>query len=228
MVVNHSIDPLDRVPISEVRSMVASTKGSVNGPSAHEPFDQLMDQTPGCLRDLRGSGGGRCAWMVVPTGRRWRRSGNSVPSCRRVCRRFGASVSTFRRTVAARAKVAALARGLFEIQLIPVSVPDLSHILEGREAAQSFRKTVDLAQQHAERLFDPTRLFAQREPTCKSDYGKKTDFKIRLPRKAKWKALGGDKLRIIKSCVRIEAGCCLRYPVKSRESCRSINRCLFI
>ena len=45
MVVNHPIDPLDRVPISEVRSMVASTKGSVNGPSAHEPFDQLMDQT---------------------------------------------------------------------------------------------------------------------------------------------------------------------------------------
>jgi hypothetical protein len=28
MVVNHSIDPLDRVPISEMRSMVASTKGS--------------------------------------------------------------------------------------------------------------------------------------------------------------------------------------------------------
>ena len=46
MVVNHSIDPLDRVPISEVRSMVASTKGSVNGPSAREPFDQLMDRTP--------------------------------------------------------------------------------------------------------------------------------------------------------------------------------------
>jgi hypothetical protein len=51
MVVNHSIDPLDRVPISEMRLMVASTKGSVNGPSAREPFDQLMDQTPaaGCV-----------------------------------------------------------------------------------------------------------------------------------------------------------------------------------
>jgi hypothetical protein len=68
--------------------------------------------------------------------------------------------------------------------LIPVSIPDLLHILEGREAAQSFRKTVDLAQQHAERLSDPMRLFAQREPTCKSDYGKKSDLKIRLPRKA--------------------------------------------
>lgn len=45
--------------------------------------------------------------MVVPTGRRWRRSGNSVPPWRRVCRRFGASVSTFVGRVAARAKVAA-------------------------------------------------------------------------------------------------------------------------
>jgi hypothetical protein len=45
--------------------------------------------------------------MVVPTGRRWRRSGNSVPPWRRVCRRFGASVPTFRRTGCSRAKVAA-------------------------------------------------------------------------------------------------------------------------
>jgi epsilon-lactone hydrolase len=79
MVVNHSINPLDRVTMAEMRSMVASTKGSVTGPSAREPFDELMER------------------MVVPTGRRWRRSGNSVPPWRRVCRRFGASVSTFRR-----------------------------------------------------------------------------------------------------------------------------------
>jgi len=88
----------------------------------------------------------------------------------------------------------------------PGSVPDFSHILEGREGAQSFRKTVDLAQQHAERLFDPTCLFAQREPTCKSDYGKKCDLKIRLPRKAKRKAVGREKLRMIKSCARIKDG----------------------
>jgi hypothetical protein len=46
MVVNHSIDPLDRVTMAEMRSMVASTKGSVTGPSAREPFDELMEQTP--------------------------------------------------------------------------------------------------------------------------------------------------------------------------------------
>jgi len=59
------IDPLDRVPISEMRSMVASTKGNVNGPSAREPFDQLMDQTQAAgLRDLRGSG----RWAVCMDG----------------------------------------------------------------------------------------------------------------------------------------------------------------
>ena len=37
MVVNHSIDPLDRVTMAEMRSMVASTKGSVTGrrPASH-------------------------------------------------------------------------------------------------------------------------------------------------------------------------------------------------
>jgi hypothetical protein len=38
MVVNHSIDPLDRLTMAEMRSMVASTKGSVIGPSARRPF----------------------------------------------------------------------------------------------------------------------------------------------------------------------------------------------
>ena len=99
MVVNHSIDPLDRVTMAEIRSMVASTKGSVTGPSAREPFDELMEQSPAadsvtCEKAEVGGVHG----MVVPTGRRWRRIGNSLPSWRRVCRRFGASVSTFRRT----------------------------------------------------------------------------------------------------------------------------------
>jgi hypothetical protein len=35
--------------------------------------------------------------------------------------------------------------------MIPLSILDLSPILEGSDAAQSFRNTVDLAQ-HAERL----------------------------------------------------------------------------
>jgi hypothetical protein len=46
MVVNHPIDPRDRVTMSEMRSMVIGTKGSVTGPSAREPFDQLIEQTP--------------------------------------------------------------------------------------------------------------------------------------------------------------------------------------
>ena len=68
MVVNQSIDPLDRVPISEMRSMVASTKGSVNGPSAREPFDQLMDQTPaaGCVTYEEAEVSGVHGWWCRP------------------------------------------------------------------------------------------------------------------------------------------------------------------
>ena len=48
--------------------MVASTKGSVIGPSAREPFDQLMDQTPaaGCVTYEEAEVGGLHGWWCRP------------------------------------------------------------------------------------------------------------------------------------------------------------------
>jgi epsilon-lactone hydrolase len=37
---------LDRITMAEMRSMVESTKGTVTGVSAREPFDELMERTP--------------------------------------------------------------------------------------------------------------------------------------------------------------------------------------
>ena len=44
--IHHPIHLLDRVAMMALRLMVASMKGSVNGPSAREPFDELMEKTP--------------------------------------------------------------------------------------------------------------------------------------------------------------------------------------
>lgn len=64
MVVNHSIDPFDRLTMAEMRSMVASTKGSVTRQSARQPFDELMDQTPAadCVTYEKAEAGGVHGW----------------------------------------------------------------------------------------------------------------------------------------------------------------------
>jgi monoterpene epsilon-lactone hydrolase len=42
----HPLDPQDAITMGKLRPMLASTKGSVTGPSARAPFDELMEQTP--------------------------------------------------------------------------------------------------------------------------------------------------------------------------------------
>ena len=44
--IHHPIHLLDRVAMAAMRLMIASMKGSVTGPSAREPFDELMEKTP--------------------------------------------------------------------------------------------------------------------------------------------------------------------------------------
>lgn len=46
MIRHHPLHPLDRSAMAEMRSMVESTKGTVTGVSAREPFDDLMERTP--------------------------------------------------------------------------------------------------------------------------------------------------------------------------------------
>jgi epsilon-lactone hydrolase len=46
MITKHSLDPQDAITMAKLRPMLASTKGSVTGPSARAPFVELMEQTP--------------------------------------------------------------------------------------------------------------------------------------------------------------------------------------
>ena len=45
MITKHSLDPQDAITMAKLRPMLASTKGSVTGPSARAPLDELMEQT---------------------------------------------------------------------------------------------------------------------------------------------------------------------------------------
>ena len=46
MLTKHLLDPQDAITMAKLRPMLASTKGTVTGPSARAPFDELMEQTP--------------------------------------------------------------------------------------------------------------------------------------------------------------------------------------
>jgi hypothetical protein len=52
--------------MSEMRSMVASMKGSVSGPSPRKPFDELMEKTPPAddVTCEKGSLGGTPGWRA--------------------------------------------------------------------------------------------------------------------------------------------------------------------
>jgi acetyl esterase/lipase len=54
--------------MAEMRLMVASMKGSVTGPSAREPFDELMEKTPAvdCVTYERADLGGVPGWWCRP------------------------------------------------------------------------------------------------------------------------------------------------------------------
>jgi acetyl esterase/lipase len=60
MITKHSLDPQDAITMAKLRPILASTKGSVTGPSARPPFDELMEQTPpadGVTYEKAGVGG---------------------------------------------------------------------------------------------------------------------------------------------------------------------------
>jgi hypothetical protein len=62
MITKHYQDPQDRVAMAKVRSNVASTKGSVTGPSSREPFVELMVQTPAGVTYEKGNVGRVPGW----------------------------------------------------------------------------------------------------------------------------------------------------------------------
>jgi epsilon-lactone hydrolase len=45
MITDHPLNSLDRITMAQMRSMVESTKGTLTGVSAREPFDELMERT---------------------------------------------------------------------------------------------------------------------------------------------------------------------------------------
>jgi len=72
MITKHSLDPQDAITMAKLRPMLASTKGSVTGPSARAPFDELMEQTPPAdgvtyeKTDVGGVPGWRCRPNSAP------------------------------------------------------------------------------------------------------------------------------------------------------------------
>lgn len=109
MIVNHPIDPLDRVAMAKMRTMIAPMKGSITGPSARDLFDELMESTPAVdgVRYEKAAVGGVAGW--------WCRPGQAaVPDAAILYLHGGAYVAGSARAyqhfvgqVAARAKVAA-------------------------------------------------------------------------------------------------------------------------
>jgi epsilon-lactone hydrolase len=68
MIMNHPIHVLDRVTMAAMRLMVASMKGSITGPSAREPFDELMEKTPTAdgVTYEEAEAGGVAGWWCRP------------------------------------------------------------------------------------------------------------------------------------------------------------------
>jgi len=66
--IHHPIHLLDRVAMSAMRLMISSMKGSVTGPSAREPFDELMGKTPAAdgVTYEEAEVGGVAGWWCRP------------------------------------------------------------------------------------------------------------------------------------------------------------------
>jgi acetyl esterase/lipase len=66
--IHHPIHLLDRVAMAATRLMIASMKGSVTGPSAREPFDELMEKTPAAdgVTYEEAEVGGVAGWWCRP------------------------------------------------------------------------------------------------------------------------------------------------------------------
>jgi len=64
---HHPEHLLDRVAMATMRLMLGSMKGSVTGPEARGPFDELMEKVPPALRD-NPIVGRNPAWLCYPSG----------------------------------------------------------------------------------------------------------------------------------------------------------------
>jgi acetyl esterase/lipase len=66
--IHHPIHLIDRVAMVAMRLMIGSMKGSVNGPSAREPFDELMEKTPAAdgVTYEEAEVGGVAGWWCRP------------------------------------------------------------------------------------------------------------------------------------------------------------------
>ncbi len=140
--IHHPIHLLDRVAMVAMRLMVASMKGSVNGPSAREPFDELMEKTPGAdgVAYQEAEVGGVAGW--------WCRPDDAVPGAALLYFHGGAYVAGSARAyrhfagqIAARAKVMTFVPeyGLAPERPFPAAVDDAQACYRGL-AEKGFEK----------------------------------------------------------------------------------------
>jgi acetyl esterase/lipase len=142
MITKHLLDPQDAVTMAKLRPMLASTKGSVTGPSARAPFDELMEQTPpadGVAYERAEVGGVRGWWCRL----------NSAPTDAAILYFHGGAYVVgsarayqhFVGQVAARATVSAFVPeyGLAPEHPFPAAVNDARACFEGL-FEQGFRK----------------------------------------------------------------------------------------
>ena len=132
--IHHPIHLLDRVAMVAVRLMVASMKGTVTGPSAREPFDEVMEKTPAAdgVTYEEAEVGGIAGW--------WCRPDDAVAGAAILYFHGGAYVVGSARAyqhfvgqVAARAKVSAFVPeyGLAPEQPFPVAVDEAQACYRG-------------------------------------------------------------------------------------------------
>jgi acetyl esterase/lipase len=134
MITKHLLDPQDANTMANLRPMLASTKGSVTGPSARAPFDELMGQTPPAngVTYEKTTIGGVPGWWCRP---------NSAPADAAILHFHGGAYVVgsarayqhFVGQVAARATVSAFVPeyGLAPEHPFPAAVNDASACFEG-------------------------------------------------------------------------------------------------
>jgi len=142
VITRHPIDPQDAITMAKLRPMLASTKGSVTGPSARAPFDELMEQTPPAddVTYEKTEVGGVAGWWCRP---------NSAPADAAILYFHGGAYVVgsarayqhFVGQVAARATVSAFVPeyGLAPEHPFPAAVNDARACFEGL-FEQGFRK----------------------------------------------------------------------------------------
>ena len=142
MITKHLLDPQDAITMAKLRPILAYTKGSVTGPSARPPFDELMEQTPPAdgVTYEKTEVGGVPGWWCRPNGAPadaailYLHGGAYVVGSARAYQHFVGQV-------AARARVPAFVPeyGLAPEHRFPAAVNDARASFEGL-SEQGFRK----------------------------------------------------------------------------------------